>query len=208
VDAGTSVQFTASGNIDIPSDGSPHKTTMGYYKMPAKLDYISIPKHTNAVYRRATITNNSNAPFLAGSASLFANDEYIGSTHMAYVPRDGEFELMLGVEERITIARELVKRDVDKKLLRDQRVSRFGYAIEVENLLAKAVQLEVQDHVPNSRHEQIKVKLERATPNPAEKSDLNMLEWVLNVAPNTKQTITYDFQVEHPTSLQVVGLNV
>ena len=32
-----------------------------------------------------------------------------------------EVELLLGAEERITVARELVRRDVDKRLLRDQR---------------------------------------------------------------------------------------
>ena len=115
-------------------------------------------------------------------------------------------ELLFGVEERITVSRELARREVDKTFLRDNRQLRYGYKIEVQNLLNAAATVEIHDHIPVSRHEQIKVKLEQATPEPAEKSDLNLLEWQMNLPPAGKGTIQYVYLVEHPRSLQVVGL--
>ncbi len=115
-------------------------------------------------------------------------------------------ELLFGVEERITINRELVKREVDKTFLRDNRQLRYGYKIEVQNLLPAAANVEIHDHIPVSRHEQIKVKLEQATPEPAERTDLNLFEWHLALQPSAKAVVQYSYLVEHPRSLQVVGL--
>jgi uncharacterized protein (TIGR02231 family) len=133
-------------------------------------------------------------------------DEFIGKNQIEYTPTNGEIELLLGVEEGITIERTLEKRDVDKRLLRDNRQLRYGYKIELKNLLATEAKVEVHDQIPVARHEQIKVKLERANPEPTEQSELHLLEWHLTLAAGAEKTVTFDFLVEHPRSLQVTGL--
>jgi len=167
---------------------------------------LAVPKHTDAVFRRATVENESSTPLLAGAANLFVADEFIGRTKLDFTPVKGEVELLLGVEDRITVERELVKRDVDKRLFGDNRRLRYGYKIELKNLLETAVSVELHDHIPVGRHEQIKIKFENAAPEPTEKSDLNLLEWHLTLPAKGETAVTYDYQVEHPRSLQVVGL--
>ena len=205
-DSGTAVSFAVSGKSDIPSDGSPHKTTLTQFSLLPNLDYLAIPKHTDAVYRRAKLTNSSASPLMAGPANLFVGDEFIGSSKIDYTPSNGEIELLLGVEERLTVEREMVKRDVDKRLLRDNRQLRYGYEIKIKNLLQSVVKIELQDQIPVSRQEQIKIKLDKVQPEPAEKSELNILEWHLSLAASTEQTISYEYSVEHPRSLRVAGL--
>ena len=205
-DSGTAVRFVVSGRSDIPSDGSPHKTVLANHRLEPRMDYVAVPKHTDAVYRRATTKNSSDAPWLIGQANLFVDDEFIGKTKIEYTAKGGELELLLGVEDRITIKRELARRDVDKRMLSDQRRIRFGYEIELENLLETAVSLEVQDHIPVSRHEQIKVKMQKTEPEPKEVSDMNLIEWFIPLSAKQKVTISYEFTVEHPRSLQVTGL--
>jgi uncharacterized protein (TIGR02231 family) len=205
-DSGTAVSFLVPGQTNIPSDGSPHKTTINLFQLDPELDYLAVPKHTAAVFRRVKVKNDSPSPLLPGQANLFFGDEFIGSTHLEYSPVGEEMELLLGVEERIKVERELSRRDVDKALLRDVRQLRYGYKIELENLTNSEAQIEVHDHIPVARHEDIKVKLERISPNPAEHSDLNLMEWHLTLAPGAEQTIQYDFQIQHPRAMQVVGL--
>lgn len=204
--SGTAVTFQLPSTSTIPSDGSPHKAVISRTELPTQIDYLSVPKHTDAVFRRLTIDNTGEAPLLAGSANLFVDDEYIGRTHIQYTPVGDEIELLLGVEERITVSRELVKRDVDKRFLRDNRQLRYGYEIKMKNLLETAVHIELHDHIPVSRHEQIKVKLEKAVPDITEHSDLNLLKWKLTLATQAERTIMYEYLVEHPRSLQVQGL--
>lgn len=203
---GTAVTFTAPGQTDIPNDGSPHKTVLQQIRLAPKLDYLTIPKYSNAVFRRATVDYDQPGSLLAGAASLFVGAEYIGQTKIKFTVQGDELELLLGVEDRITVERKLARRDVDKKLLRDQRQLHYGYTIKLKNLLKTTANVVVKDHVPVSRHEQIKVKLESVQPQLAEQTDLNVLEWRLQLPSGEGQTIAYEYTVEHPRSLQVVGL--
>ncbi|VAW32517.1 hypothetical protein MNBD_CHLOROFLEXI01-69 [hydrothermal vent metagenome] len=203
---GTAVTFAAPGHTDIPNDGTPHKTVLQQIQLEPKLDYLTIPKFSDAVFRRATVEYDQPGPLLAGSASLFVGDEYIGQTKIKFTVQGDELELLLGVEDRITVERKLAQRDVDKKLLRDIRQLRYGYTVELKNLLKTAAVVVVKDHVPVSRHEQIKVKLETARPQPAEQTDMNLLEWQLTLPSGETKTVAYEYSVEHPRSLKVAGL--
>lgn len=203
---GTAITFRVAGDVNIPGDGTPKKTALGQYELVPELDFLSVPRHTDAVYRRAKLINSTGAPMLAGPISLYVGDEFIGTNRLEYTPNGVEMELVLGVEERITVKRELVRREVDKRLLRDQRQILYGYEIKLENLLASKAIVTVQDQYPVSRHDQIKVRLDRATPTPVEQSELNILKWRLDLEPGAKKTIQYDYQVEHPRALPVAGL--
>lgn len=205
-DSGTAVTFAVSGSVDIPGDGTPHKTTIGQHDLTPQLDFLAVPRHTDAVYRRAKFNNTTAAPLLPGPASLYAGDEYIGQNRLEYTPTGAEVELILGVEERVTVKRELVRREVDKRLLRDVRQVIYGYEIELENLLPTSARVTVQDQYPVSRHDQIKVRLDRVAPEPVEQTDLHILKWRIDLAPAEKKIIRYDYQVEHPRALQVIGL--
>jgi hypothetical protein len=57
-----------------------------------------------------------------------------------------------------------------------------------------------------ARHEQIKVKLEEATPQLDEKSELNLLEWYIELVSNQEKEIHYIYLVEHPRSLEITRL--
>lgn len=198
--------YRIPGSTDIPSDGSSNKRTLMAYDISPRLDYLAIPKHTDAVFRRLTVKNNPDTPLLPGRANLFAKDEFLGSTEIEYVPMGGELELLFGVEERITVTRELKQRDVDKVRLRDRRQLRFGYEIELENLLALPVEIEVQDQYPVSRHEEIKVDLQKVEPKPSKVSDLHIMEWHLTLEAGEKKTINIVYDVDHPRGMTVVGL--
>lgn len=208
VDAGTSVQFIASHKSDIPSDGSPRKTTLGQFELDPQLDYLIIPKHTDSAFRRLTMKNSTVTPFLAGPVNLFVNEEFIGTTQMNYTPRNEEMKLLLGVEDRLKVKRELIRRTVDKQFLRDNRSMSFGYEIELHNLMNAEAKVELQDQIPVSRHENIKVRLDRFLPEPQEKTDLHLYKWFLTVQAGQKLPIRYEFTVEHPRHITLTGLNI
>lgn len=203
---GASVTFKLAQRATIPSDGSPHKVNVTTAELKPRLDFISVPKLAEVAYRRAKLTNSSAFLLLPGQANLFVGGDFIGALPLKLIAPNEEFELTLGVDDRVFVKRELYARDVDKKLLGDRRRIRIGYEIEVRNLRGNRIQLELLDQLPVSRHEQIKVRLESADPKPSEQSELNELKWNLSLEPNEKRLVRFDFSVEHPTSMVVTGL--
>jgi len=203
--AGASVTFRLPQKASIPADGEPHKVTVAIARLEPKLDYVSVPKLAEFAFRRATV-KNADLMLLPGPASLFLDNDFIGSAPIRLTAPGEEFELYLGVDDRIYIKRELKARDVDKKFLQDKRRLHYGYETEVRNLRPDKIALEIHDQWPLSRHESIKVKLESAEPTPAEHTELNELTWKLSLEPGAKQFVRFDFSVEQPRHTSVMGL--
>ncbi len=203
---GASVTFLLAQKVSVPGDGSPHKTVITTLELTPQFDYLSVPKLAEAVYRRAKLVNDSDFLLLAGPVSLFVEGNFTGTLPLKRIAPHEEFDVTLGVDDRVTVKRELKARDVDKKLIGDRRRLRVAYEIEVRNWRANAIALELRDQFPLTRHEQIKVKLEACEPRPAEQTELNELRWQMTVEPQVKHLVRFEFSIEHPAGLTVTGL--
>ena len=118
----------------------------------------------------------------------------------------GEIEFYQGADDRIKVERELKRRKVDKRFIGDRRRLYYGYEITLENLLPTGAKVTLHDQIPVPRHEDIKVKQESAEPQPAEQTQLNLLDWELTLAAGERQVVRFDFTVEHPQGMSLVGL--
>ena len=206
-EAGASLTYKLAGRAEVPGNGEPRKVTVAVLKLKPEFTYITAPKLEPVCYRRAELKNDTAYSLLAGPLQLFEGDEYLGATHLEFVAANQTFELALGADERMRVEREMVAREVDKAfIIGDRRRIRYGFEIEVENLRDTRQTVVVRDQLPVSRDEQIKVKLDSADPKPAEHSELNVLEWKLALDPGAKRKLRFDFTVEHPRSMDVVGL--
>lgn len=204
--SGAALNYRTTAPATIPADGAPHKVAIASYALKPQLDYVSAPKLAEAAYRRARASNESAYTLLPGQANLFAGEEFIGTTQLELTAPGGELELYLGVDDRLRVERELKRRDEDKKLLGGRRRLRYGYEIEVENLLPERTSLRLQDQIPVARHEEVKVRLESADPKPDEHTELNQLTWELRLAPQEKRSVRFDFSVEAPVEMRLIGL--
>jgi len=204
--SGAAVTYRVPGVTTVPADGAPHKVTVARFELTPELDYVTAPRLVEAAYRRAKTANDSPYTLLPGSANLFDGDEFIGAAELELTAPNGELELYLGTDDRVRVERELKRREVDKKLIGDRRRLRYGYEITLENLLPVEAKITLHDQIPVPRHEGIKVKLESAEPKPIERTELNLLDWELALKPGEKQIVRFDFTVEHPRDMRVVGL--
>ena len=203
--AGATVVYRIARPADVLPDGAAQKVTVAVLDLPAKLDHVTAPKLVDQAYLRATIANDTDYVLLPGSASIFHESDFVGTTRLETVAKGQEFETFLGADDSIRVERELVDREVDKAFIGNTRKQTYGYKIEVENLRDEQASVIVYDQLPVPRHESIKVKLLRANVEPEEK-DLGILKWTLTLAPQEKRELRFSFQVEYPRDMTVRGL--
>jgi uncharacterized protein (TIGR02231 family) len=205
-ESGTAVSFQVPGKVVVPADGEPHKVNVARFWLPPDLDYVCAPKLVQAAYTRARLMNDSPYTLLPGTANIYVGDEYIGASQLEFIAPQGEFELFLGVEDRLKITRELKRRSVEKSLIGGKRRVHYGYEVKIQNHTGQEVDLTLIDQIPVSRHEDIKVKLETGEPEPGDRSELNVLTWELTLKEGEQKLVRFDFLVEHPPEMQVIGL--
>jgi uncharacterized protein (TIGR02231 family) len=200
------VTFKLDRRGSIPSSPTPHKFTVFSAEYPCRPAYIAIPKLVSFAYLQATVTNPSQGvSLLKGQSNIFRDHHFVGTDLIESVAPGQEFKVNLGIDEGLQIERDLVQRQVDKTLIKGLRRTSFAYRIRVRNLRDHPCQLTLQEQMPVSKHEQLKVRLTQSDPSVLP-GDLGMLEWTLNVAAQGQQTVTYQFVVEHPPDFEVSGL--
>ena len=208
VHTGQIVTFHLDHPNDIPSDGNPHKITILAEDYPCRLEHTAIPKLVNCAYLRAHVTNPpQGAVLLPGSANIFCDQTFIGTTELGHVFPGQTFPLDLGIDERLKLERDLVEREVDKHLIGNLRRTTFAYRITITNLRDRSIYLTLTEQLPVSCNEQIKVRLTRTEPQ-TQVAELGILDWEIVLPAQTQKEFYYQFILEHPPDLTVVGLNV
>ncbi len=205
---GTALIFRVGRPVDIPSDGSPHKTTIARDNLPCTFDYVSAPLIDEQVHLRGAITNTSERVLLNGEANIFLSGEYVGATKVKTTAPAEKFKVFLGIDDGIKVKRELIERSVEKgnALQANMRRITYGYRITVHNYAAAARQVVIRDRLPVSQHERVKVRVQSIQPAPTERTKLELITWKFPLAAGAEQKIEYRFVVEHPQDLRVMGL--
>ena len=204
--SGATVSYRIPDATDVPTDGNPRRVSVARFELSPSLDYVCAPKLVEAVYRRAEVDNDSAYTLLPGPVNLFAGDEFLGTTMLDLTPPQGGIELYLGTDDRVRVARELKRRDVDRRFIGGRRRARYAYEITVENLASMPAGVTLHDQIPVSRHEDVRVRLEADDPRPEEHTELNLLEWHLKLEPTEKKVVRFDFVVECPRAMELTGL--
>ncbi len=205
---GTALVFRVGRSVDIPSDNSPHKTTIARDNLPCEFDYVSAPVTEEHTHLRATITNTTERVLLKGDASIFLSGEYVGTTVVKMTAPGEKFKIFLGIDDDIKVKREPTERAVDKGNLLQSDIRRMTYAyrITVHNYAAHPRRVVIRDHLPVSQHERVKVKVQGIQPAPAKRTGLELLTWRFTLPPDGEQKIEYRFVVEHPQGMKIIGL--
>jgi uncharacterized protein (TIGR02231 family) len=205
VESTVSASWRLARPTAVPSDGTPHRTTVTSLELPARLDHVTAPPLGPDAHLRATIVNSGGQALLAGPVSTFLEEAFVGTSSIAQTAPGAEIELALGVDDRVTVERELVERTAHKARFGTSRGGVERWAITVSNGRATPARVTVRDRLPVSRSADIKIVDVALTPEPAERDELGRVEWVAQLAPGATWTASIRFGVEHPKDLPVAG---
>ncbi len=147
------VSFGVSSGSNIPSDGAPHKTTIFTEDYPCDANYIAMPRLVSMAYLQTTITNPlSGVTLLPGKANIFRDNTFVGTTELENIAPGQEFKLNLGMDEGLKIERDLIERQVDKKLIGSQRRTTYAYRLLITNLREQQANLTLREQLPGTRN--------------------------------------------------------
>lgn len=201
----TAATYRPARPVAVPADGTAHRATVAVERMLGRHDYVTAPVRAAEAHLRATVVNTSPHTLPAGQAAVFHGAEFVGSTRLDVWAPGEEIELALGVDDRVRVERELVRRGAGKAVLGDTRRRESEHRITVTNHTPDEIRVTVLDQLPVSRDEGILVKERRLEPPPAERTEMGLVTWVLDLAPGASREVHLGVRVELARGVELAG---
>lgn len=199
----TNFTFNIDIPYDIPSKQQPIIAVLQTPTIKASYQYTSIPKLSEYAYLVANMTDWQGLNLINGDANLYFENNYVGTTYLDTKAFGDTLKLSLGKDESIAIKRIKAKSFTEKNLIGSKVTETRSWDITITNSKKQEVDINIDDQVPVSTNEKIKVKLlEQGNSN--YNTTTGGLKWILKLKPSETKKLQFSYSVEYPKGNQVL----
>ncbi len=199
--------FKVPVKSSVPGDNNTHKVTLAIDEMPVSFDYTSIPKKVPAVFLKGKAANTNDYPLLEGNINVFVDNEFVNKTYLKNIVPTDTLELTLGVDNHITVEKNLINKFTENKgLIKGSRKITYEYEIVLKNNRKTEKTIRLYDQLPIPMDEKIKVELIEPDKEMKDLSNDRKLDWTLKIKAGEEKKIPLKYVVEFPQNLSVYGL--
>ncbi len=191
------VEYDIEQMQDIESDGQEHIIAVQELSIPARYNYHSVPKLDHAVFLLARVVDWGKYNLLAGDATLFFDDMYVGKSYINPNVSADTLLISLGRDEKINIKRVKINDLCVTKKFSNKKKETRAYETVVKNNKNIPVEVEILDQYPIAKNSDIEVTLEEADGAEITK-DYGKLLWRLKLQPGENKKIRLVYAVKYP----------
>jgi len=207
-------RYVMDGTAEVPSDGQFHSVSLMKRSVPLKKLYRAFPVENDRVYRMAVLENPLGLPLLSGPARIYYNGDFMTTVPLPTTASGDTFTLSLGIEEGITVARNVHFEERTEGLLNGDTVLDHRIEIEVHSAMKAPVDVEIFERVPVTEEKDIEVEILKTEPE-AEKYDQTErrqmirggLKFRLTLGPGETQTCILSYRMTFSSKRVLEGGN-
>lgn len=148
----------------VRADGRPYWMPVDRVTGKGDAQLIAVPKLSRYVYLALAFDNPARFPLLEGTVHLYRGGTWVGDAPMQYRAPSEPIELSLGVDESYLVDRfDMREADQTSSFFGGTRRYERRYRTTIENRSATTAKIEIREHIPVSKDEDIEVTLDKAT---------------------------------------------
>jgi uncharacterized protein (TIGR02231 family) len=195
----TNVEFDIKLNYTIPTDGKVHILPIQNESIPTTYIYHIVPKLESQAFLIAKLTDWQKLDLLPGKANIYFDGTFVGETQINPSTLSDTLELALGRDRSLQIQRKQTKNETVNKLVGSISTKTISYEITIKNTKMVKTDIVLQDNIPLSTDEEIKVVLtEKGKAIHYETTGL--LQWNDKLAAGETKKYIYTYTVEYDSS--------
>lgn len=191
----SNVEFDVKLPYSIKADGSQKLMVVMNEKMDANFYHYMLPRVNKYGFLQAKIGDWENLSLLPGKANIYFNQTIVGSTVIDPSVMSDTMELTLGRDQAIVSTRKKIS-EKEEKAGGKRILKTLSFEIEVRNNSRGAIVLTLDDLIPVTANEEIKIKIVDGDGGHFNETT-GMLTWKLNLAPGQKKTLHFTYSIEH-----------
>lgn len=193
----TNFTFVVDIPYDVPSKNKPVTAILQKYSLAATYQYISIPKLSEYAYLLAKVIDWQQLNLMNGEANLYLENNFIGTTYLDTKAFNDTLKLSFGKDEGITVKRERVLAFKEKNVVGTKVTETRTWSISLYNSKKQEVIIYLEDQIPISSNEKLKVKVTEQTGASFNSAD-GKLKWEIKLPPADSKKIIFSYSVEYP----------
>jgi len=211
--------YATDGAIDVAADASWHSIAVTSSPAAVQLRHVAVPREQADVFRIATFANPFAGPLLPGPIDVYDRGRFLVTSQLDQSPPGAEVEIGLGVDAAVKIARNTEFHEETAGMLRGSLKLHHAIAVDVDNLSAAAIQLEVRERIPVTREgdDDIEVTVGRVEPpwepwqpdaeGPRAPRLRGGHRWRVSLPPGTRKTLRAAYEIKIPGKAELIGGN-
>lgn len=199
------VEYEIKLKYTIDSDNKPRNVIIQSKTLPATYNYTIVPKLDPDAFLMARVTAWEDLNLIPGEARIYFDGAYIGVTQINPRTLSDTLQLNLGRDKSIVVTRTKLKDKSKESFVGDTKTVRRSYEISIRNNKNTPIRLIVEDQMPISSNQDIKVEY-------IENSDAKFndqtgkLIWDLNIKSKDSKRLQFTYEVKHPKTATISNL--
>ncbi|KHN86723.1 Protein F37C4.5 [Toxocara canis] len=212
-----STMFVIVRPATIPSDSSEHKVTVTSMDMKPAMIHETVPSKNTNVFLTASVINSSQFPLLPGKANVYLNNSFVAKSNIKAASPNERFLCSLGVDPAVKVVYKPAHKFSEQVgLMTKSSSTSHEQRILIKNTKNEGILITVNEHIPKSTDEKIKIKLFSPELDPkmanavdsmkkgelpsigARLNSAHNLEWTVNLEPNKETELVVKWTVDHP----------
>ncbi len=200
-------RFDIPGKTTVLATGEVKRVLIDQATVEPSLVVRAVPRLRTQAYLYAKLAAPKTTAYLPGAISLFRDGTYVGSGKLPLLSPGQEHEIGFGADDSVRVRYATVE---DKRgesgLISSQQTDTRAFRMSLKNMHERAINVSVQDNIPTSRQQDIKVELTGKTPPTRRDVDekRGVLAWDALLQPDEERQIDFGYRVSWPTGKRVM----
>ena len=199
---GYQVVFRIPGRISVAANEGAKSFRVASAKIAPDLLARATPALDETAFIEASFRQDDEAPLLPGRIALYRDGIYVGRGQMALTPKDETVRLGFGADDKVKVSRATLKQvEGSAGFVSSAKTDRREYKTTVRNHHEWPIKVVVEDQIPVSEVEDIKVEMLPATPSPSERDARErrgVMAWNFDLAPGDSKEIKFGWRMRWP----------
>lgn len=201
VETSYDVSFVVPTASDVPADGREHRVVLQRTPLPVELSYFVAPGLRAAAFLTATAKLPDGAPLLRGPVRISNGAAYLGTYLVGETAPGAALRLPFGEDARVKVTRVTLPAERSHEGWGD-RTQHTGAAFRtrLENLRDGTVRVRVEEALPISEDERVRVEVARTTTagSSADPDRPGVRLWELQLASREVRELEVGYDVRWP----------
>jgi uncharacterized protein (TIGR02231 family) len=200
--SGFQVVFRIPGRIAVPAGQGSKSFRIASAAIAPELMVHAVPALAETAFLQASFKHAEDAPLLPGRVSIYRDGVFVGRSPMALAAKDEVVRLGFGADEKVKVARTVVRRiEGTAGLIGSSKTDEREFKTVIRNAHAFAIRVAIEDQLPVSETEDIQVEMLPVTTPPTAR-DLRdrrgVMEWAFEAKPGETREIKLGWRVRWP----------